>query len=192
MRRVPEVDERLWVALRDLISRPDVLEQALALRASRSAQDGQGWESEAQAAKRALSASVARERAVLDRWRRGLISQAGLDAALEGYARERTMLERQLATARKAGAAAGREGADVAQLAATVRQLRARVAVAGPVERQALVRALVPGEGDQVVTIGQRSVEALVTLAPSPAAGLVSGGFYSNSIRDCVSIRLVA
>jgi site-specific DNA recombinase len=164
-RPIEEVDARVWNALRELLEQPRLLEEAGAERASRAAGDARDWQKDVAGYEARLERLGRAEQVILARFRKGLVSEAAMDAELAASAQERSMLERQLDGAKRALADAGRTKANVAALEATLRQLRARLGQASLEEKRDLVRLLVePGD----VVLGSYEITVQVQLrAPS-------------------------
>ena len=103
-----------------------------------------------------------------------MISEAALDATLEGGKRERAMLTEQIATCERAGTEVRRETADADTALATVSTLRAKLDVASPAARREIVSALVSGRGENVVTVGREQIEIAAVVGRPSDVSLVS------------------
>lgn len=196
MRRVDEVDDRLWAAVSDLLAKrwPD-LRARLAERQARAAADTGAWQRDAEDFAARLAKLDQVERGFLERYRRGRISGEALDRELDEVGRERAFLRAQVAGAQRA-LAAGRQtaGAGLEALEA----LRRLVAKATPDQRRRIVRAIIPGSGDYVVRLGPLSIEAKCGIWAASPSVLQGGGSSWRSFRvkdqaqPLVMMRLVA
>jgi site-specific DNA recombinase len=191
MRLVSEVDGRLWAALEQLLRHPQAVRDAVGRRRAQADADAGSWEWDARAAEKALERLARIEVQVLERYRRGLVSERAWEAELRQIARERAQHERQLAAARKAGqgARSERAAADsaVEAAAAAWRGLQRDT----PQRRRELARALIPLGG---VTLGATEVEATLLLEdPRPVAvPALATGSSSKQRNNQARIRVVA
>jgi site-specific DNA recombinase len=185
--RTAEVDDRVWTALVRLLSREDIVGQALAHNAD-VADDRAKWEEDLAEARRRLERLQRAEAAVLARARRGLVSDAAVDAELRAISRERAMLDQQVAAAERALAAGRRNEVRVEDARRALEAARESLAAASPAARQHVIRALL--EPGSVVAGADGEVVATVRLA----AGCVSGDASSTSSerQTHVRVRLVA
>lgn len=168
-RKVEEVDTRLWRAICELVEQPDLVEEIAAARRGRAHADTREWQKDVTEYEGKLAKLGRAETTILSRFRQGLVSESAMDASLAEGSRQRAMLERQLDAARRAIADAGKAKANVAALETVLRDLRAKVRVATPVERYALVQLLVEPGG---IVLGTFEISARVGLqAPSQKVG---------------------
>lgn len=161
-RRTSDVDAAVWEELVRVLSRPDLVAEAIARRSARARADGETWESDLADAKKRLARLERAEAVILDRFRRGLVSEGAMDAELAAAARERALLERQVATAHRAAGGAVRAQAGAGELEAAIARVRGRVRLASHEERQALVRALL---GGRPVIVGPKEIRAMFSLS---------------------------
>lgn len=161
------VDARVWAAICELVQRADLVDR-LAGRVA-GAEEAQAWQSDVSEARAQLDTLRRAELALMDRFARGLISDAAMDEQLAKMTARRGWLERQAATAGQAAAGAQRAAATAEQAVAVVRELRAALADAEPADRQRIVRALVPGWGEHAVVLGADgglTIGALIRVVP--------------------------
>jgi hypothetical protein len=141
--RCPELDDRVWAALRDELEQPDLLRALAEVDVERAlAEDATAWESDAAGFRSHLARLDKVEGAIMIRFRRGQVSEGALDAELDAIGRERKMLRQQLAAAEKAAGAAMSSAARQRAAISTVQRLRAALPIATPEQRRALLREL--------------------------------------------------
>lgn len=191
----PVVDARVWAELADVAARPDLAERGRA--AARAEETGPDWAADLAGYERQLSALDRAEAAILERFRRGRISEAAMDRELEASARHRALLERSRDIARQGVANARLSRAEAEALIASLGGLRARMDAAGPQERQELARLLVPGTGGLQVTLWRDRAEIVGRLQrpaaaarPVPRPSVVSTN--SEQPRDMMFRRVAA
>lgn len=170
MRRSADVDARIWAKLCETLLTPGLVEEALAQRRTGAERDGKDWRKDLRTFERKLEQLEQDEVTLMERFRRRLVSQRAMDAALEQMARERALLERQVESAKRRSEAAGRDEAEARTLLDAVEALRRRLPGATPEQRRELVRALVPGRGDAWVVLDARDIELNLVLAEQPTA----------------------
>jgi DNA invertase Pin-like site-specific DNA recombinase len=175
-RRYEEVDARLWAAVVRLLTEGwhelerRLLAQAMAVHGR---QDQIRVDLDQAEAEMLRVAGV--ERALVERFRRGMLSEESLDEALEQLAQQRRAAEEARAQARER---LGHAAAGVEALTAAVAAIRDRLPNAAPAVRQQLVRALIePGK----LRLGQWSIEATVGLSWSALARGMALQAGSNS-----------
>ncbi len=174
MRRVSEVDGKLWTAVTDLLLRPDHLERALMARRSDAGEQHDLWESDLKQFERKLAQHEHGCSNIMDAHRRGLIPDNLFAQHLQDAERERRMLVRQVETAKRQVEAARADEAGLKQLVASAAGLKDLLAEASPKVRQEFVQALVPG-GEHVVRLGATEIEAQVLVAAAVSRfGLVN------------------
>jgi len=193
--RAAEVDAALWNQLRTYILRPDLLERAVADAVAAASADAATWQDDLRAAKAALKRSQRAEELILARFRRGLVSEAALDTELAAAARERTLLENQVAAAVRAGEAASRHANRATDFGAAIGEVREMVETASQEERKELVRALLGGRPILVGDDAIRASVAIVSSARRPAACSVMhsswGTAHENRWGEVVEIPFV-
>jgi hypothetical protein len=188
MRVVEDLDELVWTEIRQVLERPDLLAQAVASR-HRTDAGAPDWQAELASYERQLAALERAEAVILDRFRRGKISEGAMDREQAAAGRQRALLERNRDLARQQLSAASQTRAEADALAATVAALWERVAAATPEQRQHLARLLIPGRDGLQVTLWRDRVEIVGRLADSPAvfsasaAGWWRGEDASDSVR---------
>lgn len=134
-------DAAVWEALCDEIAQPDLLEALAGVQASRLA-DAHEWRADVKTHEAHLGRLSKVEAAIMVRFRRGAITEAGLDAELGAIGRERAAVTRQLATAQRAIAATEDAGSRGDAANSLVRALRDKLPSAAPEQRKALLREL--------------------------------------------------
>lgn len=100
-RRVDETDAAIWEALKEQLLSTDLMERMLARRAELAKADKGTHAQDEQDAQAKLRKLDDATRRVLERNRQGLLTDAMFDEELAQLHRERTWLERQVATARR-------------------------------------------------------------------------------------------
>lgn len=191
LRKTAEVDDRLWAAMVRILGRRDLLDRALEIRGADAAKQGDDWSADLRGFESRLAKLLRAEKTMLERFRRGLVSEGAIDHELEAIARERKMLERQVETAQRAAAGAAKAASRVDAMRASVAVLQMRIRATSAAERRALVEALVDPWS---VVIGAERVEAPLRLrlpesiANAPPWSTVREG----CAVDVVEFRLVA
>lgn len=136
-----ELDARIWERLCEELVQPDLI-AALAEVGRDRAGDARDWQLDAETHRAHLARLGQVEAKVMERFRRGTVSEDALDVELAALGRERRFVRDQLGTAERALGAnlSARERLDAASSA--VVQLRAALPNATPEQRQALLREL--------------------------------------------------
>ena len=176
MRRVEEVDAAVWAKVVEILSTPNYLERALVGRADETDGEGKNWKNDLAQYRRALARSVKAEETILERFTRGLVSEAAMDAALKRSTTERKMLERQIATAEARVKGLERDRAELNALESGLDDLRRAMNdpnAATPEIRRSLAQKLVPGRGDHFIEIHDRKIRmhVIVSAPPPPSLG---------------------
>lgn len=195
---VADLDERVWAAVTAELADPGLADE-LRRRVERRAADRRDWTADVAGYRAHLARLERVEAGVLARYRRGLLSDAALDAELAAIAREHGGVAGQLQTAERAARATlGPElPSDPAAWIATIREL---AATATPLERQRIVRVLVE-PGSAVLLEGRIRLTLRVEAGAQSRAGgsapiaLAAGSGCSThheSDRVTLRIRLVA
>jgi DNA invertase Pin-like site-specific DNA recombinase len=186
-----DVDREMWATIVDVLGREDLI--ADMLRRRRAAGDeAPMWERDLAAARDHLARLDRTEAAVLARFQRGAVTEAGMDVALDNLTRERDGVRRQAAAAEQALSRAGAAVDKVEALEERLAAIRGALPGLAPAERRDLARALLePGS----VVLGTTVASARLLLAPPPAAGvLVQGGstsYAAPGVGFRVALRLV-
>lgn len=188
---VADLDARVWAAVVAELDDPGLADE-LRLRVERRAADQRDWTADAAGYRAHLARLERVEAGVLGRFRRGMISEAGLDTELAAIARERSALADQLETAERAARAAPSDlPADPVAWLATVREL---VATATPLERQRIVRVLVePGSAvldRHRIRLTLRVGAASRATGAAPLALAAGSGYSSHSESEHVTLRI--
>jgi site-specific DNA recombinase len=165
--RCDDIDARVWSTIERVLNGPDLV-AAIAKRLAAREGNRRDWERDARGYRARLSRLAETEATILERYRRGLVSSAGLDRELAAIARDREALEIQLATA-TAGAVRSVPQESAADVAARLRTLASSCS---PEARQRVVRAIVPRGG--ATLDGGRVRLTLEIEAPGKEIALVS------------------
>ena len=147
MMRTEDLDARTWAGVVERLSQREWLERALAEQFAISGGEAKDWTTDIRAAENQLRELARTDEAILERFTEGRIAAEVMDAHLERSRGRRHMLDRQLASARRAAAAAAGQQELVEGVLANVATLRARVEDAGQADRRDLVCALLAASG---------------------------------------------
>lgn len=164
MVRSDALDARFWDAIVDGVIRDDHLEKALRERASES-------ESEPDRAadlvrlEVGLKRLVRAEEVLLERFGRGLVTEAALDGELLVLTKERASVAQAITSARDWVRHRADRAQDMESLRTAAARLRDRLTIATPEDRRDIVRAIVE-KGESGVILGPERIEARVLLAP--------------------------
>lgn len=153
MHRVEHVDKRIWAAVSEFVSRPDLVAEAVARRNGAAGVDGERAASDLDGWKRQLERLGELETDALALCRRGVLSRDARDRELMKIAQQRRLLEQQVDAAREMAAGAVAQRKSVVEIAAWLERLCGRLKDAGAELRREIVRAVVPGRGDFVFTV---------------------------------------
>ncbi len=190
--RVAEADARVWEAIREECEDPELgvrIDRELAGSDAESA----AWAADAEGHRLHLERLERVQAGVLDRYRRGLISEDGFDAELARISRDRVAVAEQLRAAERASAA----GADVQHrledARRTLADIRAVLADSSFAVRRRLLELLVPRGG---VVLDGRWIR-ITMLVPRSAEAcarpvLVDSAASSRSRGTHLRIRRVA
>jgi site-specific DNA recombinase len=175
-RRYEEVDARLWAAVVRLLTDGwHELERRLLAQATVVHGRQDQLRADLDQAEGEMHRVAGVERALVERFRRGVLSEESLDEALDELARQRRAAEEARDQARER---LGRAAAGVEALTAAVAAIRDKLPNAAPAVRQQLVRSLIePGK----LRLGQWSIEATVGLSWSALARGMTLQAGSNS-----------
>lgn len=186
MRPVEALDAMLWGEIRKVVERPDLLEETVASR-RQMAETGTDWAAELAGYERQLAALERAEAVILDRFRRGKVSEGAMDREVTAAARQRKLLERNRDLARQELAASRRTAEEAEALAVVASRLLGYVEAATPEERQKLARAFIPG-----LTLWRDRVEFPIRLIPMGEPVFRASAASSNAERseDAAKSRL--
>lgn len=192
--RVDEADARLWAAMKVELEDPE-LAAAIDREILGTSEEDDSWQADAEGYRRHLARLEQLQAGVLERWRRELISDAGVDAELGRIKTERDMVARQLEAAleaQRAGRGLQERLGDARQVLA---ELRAVLDEASFEVRRRLVSLLVPrsgitfvGTAMRVTLLVPRSAARVGHAAPVLVDGSTSRRLHETHLR----IRLVA
>lgn len=164
---IEKVDAAVWGAITKILSRPDALAVALEEMAA-EVDDGAAWSKDIQKHESHVARLEKVAASVLARFRRGLMSEAVLDAELAANSKERSMVERQIETARVRLAGIKAAGGRALEMKAAIAKLQKAVSVEKPEDRREVVRSLIDGVHHSVVMGPARGeVEAFVNMKTS-------------------------
>lgn len=189
---VADVDTRAWAAIRRELEDPG-LADAVARELAGQADEHDRWRADADGYRAQLGRLDQVETALLERFSRGLVTEAGLDRQLEELRRRRDSLRSQLATAERAQTATEgvRERLDDAMR--TLETLRGTLAAADFATRRWLVDRLVPRGG---VVFAGRSLRITLLVPRGSARGhrpdLAERSACSTPHETHLKIRVVA
>lgn len=189
--RVADVDARVWAAIAAELDDP-ALASAVQRRAAERAANQRNWTEDIAGFRAHLARLTKVESTLLGRFRRGTVTEQGLDGELAALGRERTALTAQIKAAERAAAACGDgPAADPGAWLAAIREL---AATASPEDRLRVVRAILDRPA---VLVGQRVKMTLLIEASSESraantAVLVVASDYRSHHEKPLKIRLVA
>jgi site-specific DNA recombinase len=188
-----QADAAAWGEICRRLEQPSLVRELAELDAEQGS-DADTWDKDATTAQAHLDRLAKVETTIMARFRRGLISEAGLDAELAALRRERTAASAQLRTATRArGQAIGAQGR-IQAASVAIGELRAALAVADAEDRRAIVRLLVE-QGGVTVADGAITVDLWVPRGASArnhSAAVVGGSSYSDDHESRLKIRVVA
>ncbi len=166
--RTADADARAWEQVARVIQDPALL-AALVAKQAEGDEAAHDWASDAEGYRRHLERLDRTETAVLARFRRGAITEAGLDTELAALGRERQGVRAQLSTAEQAKAAAGLTRDRLHDTSSMLEALRASAASSEPEARRDVLRALL-GTGGVVFDPDAIRFELVVKLGEEAAA----------------------
>lgn len=182
-RRTDEVDARVWEKLSAALNDQKLVDQ-LAAHHGEKTDTATAWAADLAQYEQRLERLHNAESAILDRFRRGLISERGMDGELQRNVRERKMLTRQIETARQQGASTAID------VRLTLEEMRDKIGTATLEQRREIVQALACGER---ATLGKDSVEFVALLGDVAGVGYGGVSAYQNAVQNnCIILRLVA
>lgn len=152
--RVEEIDARVWAAVSEFVSRPDLVAEAVARRDGAADEDAERVTADLDGWQRQLERLGDLESDTLALCRRGVLSRKARDRELLKIAQQRRLLEQQVEAAQKMKASVVVQKRSVAEIAGWMGKLRGRLADASPEVRREIVRAVVPGSGDYFFIVG--------------------------------------
>jgi len=177
MFRSEAVDTKLWEALLTAVIREDHLERAIAER-EKEVEEGPDPKDVRRLEAR-LKHLVRAEEVLLERFRRGLITESILDKELIRFSTDRAAAKEALDAAKAASKERACREQGAKALSAAVDDLREKLRFATPEDRRDIFRAIV-AKDESAVKIGPSRIEARLLLA-SPASPVV-GQVYTT---DC-------
>lgn len=191
MRRTVDVDAAAWRELARMVATPDLLEETIARHRAGAAQEGQDWAGDLRRYEQRLEQLERAEGVVLERYRRGLVSETVMDKHLEAASRERQVLADQVATARRAQALAAADTRQVDGVLATLATLRARLEDASPEDRRELaIAVLAGGRVRRTLTLGPEELRGTATLRPAIGLAVASGWTPQHEANDELTVEL--
>lgn len=187
---VEDVDERAWAAIRAELNEPGLADE-IAREISGRSDELVDWSGDIEGYRKHLARLERVEASVLERYRRGLVSDASLDLELGRLARERDAVKLQLSTAERAQFSALDAKRRLEDARAMLGELRAVLDEASFEARRSLVELLVPRGGVQFVGTTLK-ITLLVPRPVSSAPGLVDASGSRTPHQTHLRIRLVA
>lgn len=189
---VAETDRRVWEAISGELQDPGLAE-TIGRELAGQAEDRAQWEADAESHRTALSRLERLEIAVLERNRKGLVSDAAMDKELAANRRDRDRIRAQLATAERAQSAALGTQTRLDDAMATLAELREALTDAPFSVRRALVKLLVPDGG---ITLDGDAIRITMLVPKSSEArgrlGLVAQAESRVLHESYLRIRMVA
>lgn len=166
MRRVDEVDGRVWVALvAQFEERWDELADLVLDRKVAAQRDAEGWAGDLKQAEGKLKKLAADEAVAMRMFRKGSLSEAALDNELAEIARERAAWQRQRDGAQRAVAGTEQAQEGRQELLTALSTLRGRLAGLPMEKRRRIMQALTATSGEFPVLLGDFSVEVHLGLS---------------------------
>jgi len=155
MRRMDDVEDRVWHAVVEVIRKPDIIEAAMRKQRQTAKSIGQLADTVA-GAEAKLKQFDDRCEKLADQYRHGLIPDSVWEKHLEAVRQDRPALVRRLEEARAGVSAVSSRQREVANVLDVLARLRTKLKGSPSMEaRRELVQALIPGTGDNVVTMGK-------------------------------------
>lgn len=192
-----DIDRRVWAAVVQVLSSPTVVARALGRRGELADEGGLVTE-DLRGYQLRLERLAAASTAILERFRRGLIPEAVMDAELAAAARQRAFLQQQVASAQARATGAERSQVALEAVLAQLAPLRARLETISAAARRPLLDALVAGvelgPGARVVVdfvlpdVRQAAGGSAVAMAAAPA----STPRHDCDSREALRFRVVA
>lgn len=149
--RCEAIDALLWGDVVAMFKRPDAIREVLSRRAGASEQQA-GALAQLDEWRRRLDRAEDTQAAILERFRRGLIGERVMDVELERAARERRLLEQNIAT----WGAASLDARATARARANVEQALERLRIVAPLADAATRRDIVRELGRELVLLPGR------------------------------------
>lgn len=154
MQRLQDIDDRVWQAVVDVVTKPKIAEAALRKQAQAAKSVGLLADTKAEAEAK-LSHFDAQSAKLLDQFTRGEIPEAIWDRHRTKMRDDRAALQRRVEEASAGVSAAASQQRAVANVLEAIGRLRTKLKAPDQETRRDLVQALIPGTGDNVVTIGK-------------------------------------
>lgn len=190
-------DAAAWAEIGRRLADPGLVRELAQLDAEQGS-DADTWDRDAAAAQAHLERLAKVETTIMARFRRGLISEAGLDAELAALRRERAQASAQLRTASKARGQAIGAQTRIQAASSAIGELRAALASADAQDRRDIVRVLVEPGGVRI-TDSEISVDLWVPRGASArpssqvlAAASSCSSDHESRLRIQVVARLAA
>jgi len=185
--KTADADERVWQRVVTELEDPE-LPARFAAREAERVTERHDWKADEAAARRHLARLERVEATVLTRFRRGAVSEGGLDAELAAIGRERDAVQQQLDAAVRAQASLGAAGDRTVAALGVAEELRTATRSASPALRRAAIAALVvPGS----VVFHGTDVELEIDIPIAGCARVPQGG-QDHSTNAPMRIRVVA
>lgn len=188
--RVEQADAAAWAAICRELEDPE-LPAELAAERREIASDARAWEADADGYRAHLARLDQVGAQVLERFRRGLVTEAMLDKELAALRRERAAVRAQLQAAEKARGQTINAQARLGEASATIQRLRA---AASPEERREIALTLLD-PGGVVIFPDEIRLELLVERPASSRAdssAMVAAELCSDAPESHLRIRVLA
>jgi DNA invertase Pin-like site-specific DNA recombinase len=186
---IVDADRRVWAAVCAKLADPQ-LEALITAETENRARDAHDWERDAQGFRDHIARLDRVEEKLLERFRRGAIGEAAMDAELAALGRERNAVRAQLATAERAVLVQVGAKQRLRSAVALVERIRARLANAEPEMRREIVRTLIDPGGVVFVPDGDIHVVMLIPTFADAAPVTAERRFAGHDSR--LTIRVVA
>ncbi len=191
--RVDEADARVWRRIVRFLGRPDLPGRVASFLSASAGPDERSWARDLAGNEKRLAHLQVAEAAILDRFRRDLISQGALDHELERISAERRLLTRSIEQARRQLEGARQTRGAASQALGLLEQLREGLEGADATTRRELVQALVPERLGHHVILGAGDIEVQLVLAEAPSTvGLADDPGCRKQRQAKLSFLLVA
>lgn len=160
-------EDAVWRSVLGVLQRPDLLDEVERIAGK---VDGTDWDAEAGKFQKRIDRLDKAQSTILERYRRGKIPDAVMDAELDSAARERAILVLNRDQARQAAETAVRGRGVVESLRAEIKIMGEELSHADDADRKALLRLLVPGRDGYQVTVYPDRIEVAGLLRPAATA----------------------
>jgi site-specific DNA recombinase len=166
-----DADARVWTAIEKVLERPAHLEAMIARRRAQTSAQASAWTGDLHQAEKRIEALGRKEKALLERFGRDLLSEEAMDAQLAHMSKERALLRNEVAAARAQMAGTAKDEESAAKVRLYLAQLHNRLEQASPEMRRDFVRTLVEKGGIVFHANGRIEVRLIVGVDVAGADG---------------------